>query len=166
MDIFRIADREDGLPNDEIAWWKMVWHLVCLAVAAGLSAGAALAAVTVRGGFDGTEFTPEDRTSQDVSTIDGGGQHNGLWFSNEQTVTFEQIRFTGAKDFAIRKTGTGDLTLSKCRISSNTFKGNEGFDGTAATEEVKAFNGWTTGNFGGVLRRGNGPDYQVRRSET
>ena len=44
MDIFRIADREDGLPNDEIAWWKMVWHLVCLAVAAGLSADAALAA--------------------------------------------------------------------------------------------------------------------------
>ena len=139
--------------NGAEVWLKKGTHALTGSPAA---ATAVAAAVTVRGGFDGTEDTPEDRTSQDVSTIDGVGQYNGLWFSNEQTVTFEQIRFTGAKDFAIRKTGTGDLTLSKCRISSNTFKGNEGFDGAAATEEVKTFTGWKTDYFGGVLQGSGG----------
>ena len=114
------------------------------------SAEASLAgAVAVRGGFDGTEVTSDDRTSQDVSTIDGVGQYSGLAFSNAQSVEFEQVRFTRTKGFAVRKTsGSGALAFRKCRISSNLF-GNTGFSNAGAAQTAT---GWGINNFGGVVQ--------------
>ena len=106
-------------------------------------------AVTVRGGFDGTETLPDERTSQDDSTIDGVGQYSGLAFSNAQTVEFEQVRFTRTKGFAVRKTsGSGALSFRKCRISSNLF-GNTGFDNTGKAQTAT---NWGINNFGGVVQ--------------
>lgn len=106
-------------------------------------------AVTVRGGFDGTEVVPDDRTSQEVSTIDGVGQYSGLVFSNAQSIEFEQVRFTRAKGFAVRKkSGTGALAFRKCRISSNLF-GNVGFNSSGKAQTAT---GWNIDYFGGVVQ--------------
>ena len=76
----------------------------------------------VRGGFDGHENAPEERTNDAArATIDGGYACPGLLLSNgaSSPVTVERIVFTRGVHMGLWKTGAGDITVRDCRFFNN-----------------------------------------------
>ena len=81
-----------------------------------------LGPLNVRGGFDGHENAPEERTDEAAcATLDGGYACPGLLLSNgaSSPVTVERIVFTRGVHMGLWKTGAGDITVRDCRFFNN-----------------------------------------------
>lgn len=78
-------------------------------------------AVTVRGGFAGTEASIDDRPASAMTTIDGQETARTFHVQNTAQVTVERVAFTRAYVSAFYKTsGNGSVTLDSCRFFGNS----------------------------------------------
>ena len=84
-------------------------------------------AVTVRGGFEGTEDSAIARTEGMVSVVDGANEYTPLTVANANAMGFERIVFRRGPTRNVKKTGTGDITFSDCRFTESvSASGQEG----------------------------------------
>ena len=112
-----------------------------------------IAEVTIRGGFSGGEMSADAREATGRSVVDGAGEYNALWMHSSSPVLIERVDFTGAKDFVIRKSGSGRLELRQCRIVKNTFSGTKGVSSSGAES---SYSNWGVNNFGGEIQQNGG----------
>ena len=76
--------------------------------------------VSIRGGFAGSELSPESRLPGAASVLDGGAEAEKiLEFVNAGSVVLERLVFKSATARALRKTGSGSLSVIDCRFVSN-----------------------------------------------
>ncbi len=88
-----------------------------------------LGPLNVRGGFDGHENVPEERTNAAArATLDGNSACPGLLLNNgaSSPVTVERIVFTRGVHMGLWKTGAGDITVRDCHFFNNTRTKNWG----------------------------------------
>ena len=76
-------------------------------------------AVTVRGGFAGTETAPEERAAGAKTTIDGQDLYSTFTVTCNKSVTLERIVFTRSNVNGIYKTGSSAFTVRECEMSHN-----------------------------------------------
>jgi hypothetical protein len=74
-------------------------------------------ALVIRGGFSGTENSVSERAINSVTQFDYAYAAQGFSVQNSAPVEFERIAILRTTTRAFLKTGTGDFTLSGCRIS-------------------------------------------------
>ena len=73
--------------------------------------------LVIRGGFSGTENSFSERAENSVTKFDYAYAAQGFVVQNSAPVEFERIAILRTTTRAFLKTGTGDFTLSGCRIS-------------------------------------------------
>ncbi len=76
-------------------------------------------ALTVRGGFDGTENSIEERKDGVVSGVDGALNYPTFAVNCSSTVTVERVLLTRSYYQGLKKTGNGNLILKDCRLLLN-----------------------------------------------
>ena len=78
-------------------------------------------ALSVRGGFAGTENDLSERPAGAKTVLDNGETRQGLVVASglNAPILFERLEFSGALDRAVAKTGEGDLCLVDCVFSLN-----------------------------------------------
>ena len=72
--------------------------------------------VVIRGGFAGTEKTPDERLAGLFTTLDGHGAYTCLTCDNSASLTIDRLRLTRGLEHGFLKSGAGDLTLANCEI--------------------------------------------------
>ena len=77
------------------------------------------AAVTIRGGFAGSETDPVKRQPGVLSTIDGSSAYTPLTLENDSLVKIERVRFTHSRDSGLIKSGAGNIALLDCAFTAN-----------------------------------------------
>ncbi len=77
--------------------------------------------LAVRGGFAGTENVASERTAGTITRLDNLDTKNGLTIENgaDCPLEFERIAFCRMSTRALKKTGTGDLTVRDCKFLGN-----------------------------------------------
>ena len=81
-------------------------------------------AITLRGGFEGTESQVSERGTDTWSTLDGGTSRAILKFTSDQVgqaVTLDRMELTRASTHALEKTGAANLTLVDCKLTDNGY---------------------------------------------
>ncbi len=76
-------------------------------------------AFTVRGGFDGTENSIEERKDGVISGVDGALNYPTFAVNCSSTVTVERVLLTRSYYQGLKKTGTGNLIVKDCRLLLN-----------------------------------------------
>ena len=81
----------------------------------------------IRGGFAGTETSPEERPSGTRSTIDGMETYETLRFTNVGTLELERLVIRRSYERGVLKEASnGDLVIRDCRFVENCGKGGLG----------------------------------------
>lgn len=75
--------------------------------------------VTVRGGFAGTEASPEERAAGLKSTIDGQDLYKTLVVTCSKAVTLERLVLTRSIAQGLYKTGNSAFTVRDCEMTCN-----------------------------------------------
>lgn len=76
-------------------------------------------AFTVRGGFDGSENSAEERKDGVVSGVDGALKYPTFVVACSSTVTVERVLLTRSYYQGLKKTGNGNLVMKDCRLLLN-----------------------------------------------
>lgn len=76
-------------------------------------------AVTVRGGFAGTETSPEERSAGAKTTIDGQDLYSTFTVTCNKSVTIERLVLTRSITYGVKKTGANSITISQCDFTHN-----------------------------------------------
>ena len=89
-------------------------------------------ALTVRGGFDGTENTIDERKDGVVSGVDGALNYPTFAVNCSSTVTVERVLLTRSYYQGLKKTGNGNLVMRDCRLLLNGIGYSGGVNGRGA----------------------------------
>ena len=99
-------------------------------------------ALTVRGGFAGTETSAAERAAGTYSTIDGQDLYNTFVAYVRKSAEFERVIFTKSRTQGFNKSQNGSVTLKDCQfvrngITAGNFKGRgAGIWGNTSSSEV------------------------------
>ena len=99
-------------------------------------------ALTVRGGFAGTETSAAERAAGTYSTIDGQDLYNTFVAYVRKSAEFERVIFTKSRTQGFNKSQDGSVTLKDCQfvrngITAGNFKGRgAGIWGNTSSSEV------------------------------
>lgn len=86
-------------------------------------------AFAVRGGFDGSENSVEERKDGVVSGVDGALEYPTFVVNCSSTVTVERVLLTRSYYQGLKKTGNGNLVMKDCRLLSNGVANADRLDG-------------------------------------
>lgn len=73
-------------------------------------------AATIRGGFEGTENSLQERKAGARSTFDGARKYSPLVFNNENPITLDSVTIKRTRGSGLKKTGNGDIIIENCDI--------------------------------------------------
>ena len=79
-------------------------------------------AVCLRGGFDGSENTPEERKPGTESVLDGADAYAVLTFNMYSQVDIEHLTVTRSQVYGVAKYGNGPTRITDCRFLANGTK--------------------------------------------
>ena len=95
-----------------------IWVSGTLVRAAPANKTSVTVPVTIVGGFKDLDETEPETGS---AVVDGATLYNGLVLDNSAAVTVRKVDFVRASEHGFVKTGSGDLTLEKCRFLDNGY---------------------------------------------
>ena len=144
-----------------------IWLSGDMTLAADPATLAFTKSMVIRGGFAGTEVTPDERAIGAMSTLDGQGAYTIMTLSNGAgaPVVLDGLRIFNGKR-GIVKTGAGDITIVNSAIVGNhtSAAGQNGIGlsltGTADAKLVVS-NSVISGNYGTATSIGNGQGLYV-----
>ena len=110
-------------------WLKAETFLLTANMPALAPAGGA---VTVRGGFAGTETSPEERAAGVKTTIDGQHLYKTFTVTCNKSVTLERIILTHSLMNGLSKTGSSTFTARDCDFNENGWQSTETVNGRGA----------------------------------
>ena len=85
----------------------------------GVNAVSISSRCTLRGGFDGHENNPDERSAGAVSAIDFGHAADGVKIQNSAAIAVERLKFRRALRQGFVKTGGGSIAMTNCAFEAN-----------------------------------------------